>query len=77
MKRECEDILQVTRNSAEKHFQELIKLYETARVKVHNIIINNKLIFIITDNCNFKSQNIFHIFKKEILIKNQIKENSK
>ncbi|XP_043466165.1 SWI5-dependent HO expression protein 3-like, partial [Leptopilina heterotoma] len=33
MKRECEDILQVTRKSAEKHFQELIKLYETARGK--------------------------------------------
>lgn len=34
IKRECENILVATRKSAEKHFHEIVKLYEEAREKV-------------------------------------------
>lgn len=34
IKRECENILVATRKSAEKHFHEIVKLYEEARDKV-------------------------------------------
>ncbi|XP_033211820.1 uncharacterized protein LOC117169513 [Belonocnema kinseyi] len=33
VKKECEDILQVTRSTAEKHFRELVQLYQTERGK--------------------------------------------